>query len=133
MGKKLALYIMPLLLSATGCNGHAGLSEPGSSGARHAAEHFYDVLARGHAGEYVDNMQEACFMDSSKHAQFVDMMEQFLHEERLSSGGILSARATRDTLADSVAMVFLDVQFADSTCEEVMLPLVYTRGRWWIR
>lgn len=131
--KKTTLYIVLLLLALAGCDRHGSLKDPGAEGARYAAEYFYDLLARGQAREYVDNMHEASVMDSSKYVQFVDLMEQFLHEERLADGGILSAKATRDTMADSVAMVFMDVQFADSTCEEVMLPLVYTRGRWWIR
>lgn len=131
--KRTTLYIILLLLAVAGCDRHGLLKDPGADGARYAAEHFYDMLARGCAHEYVDNMHEAYAMDSCKHAQFVDMMEQFLHEERLSNGGILSAKATRDTMSDSVAMVFMDVQFADSTCEEIMLPLVYTEGRWWIR
>lgn len=131
--RRTTLYIIVLLLSVAACTKHAGLTDAGSAGARYAAEHFYDMLGRGQAREYVDNMQEAGVMDSSKRAQFVDMMEQFLYEERQASGGILSAKATRDTIVDSVALVFMDVQYADSTCEEIMLPLVYTGGRWWVR
>lgn len=131
--KRTILYVILLLLSAIGCTKQGNLADPSAAGARYAAEYFYDLLGRGQAREYVDNMREACVMDSSKYAQFVDMMEQFLYEERLSNGGILSSNATRDTMVDSVAMVFMDVNFADSTCEEIMLPLVYTAGRWWIR
>lgn len=133
MGKKIIIYAMPLLFLAIGCTKTVDLSDPGADGARHAAEYFYDLLGRGQAREYVNNMQEAEAMDSSKYCQFMDMMEQYLHEERQMRGGILSAKTTRDTLADTVALVFMDVQFADSTAEEIMLPLVYTRGRWWIR
>lgn len=131
--KRTTLYIILLLLTAIACTRHDGLTDHTSAGARHAAELFYDILGRGQAAEYVENMHEAALMDSSKRAQFEDMMEQFLYEERQANGGILSARATRDTMADTVAMVFMDVQFADSTREEIMLPLVYSRGRWWIR
>ena len=131
--KRTILYIILLLPLVIGCTKHEDLTDPSGAGARHAAEYFYDLLGRGSAAEYVDNMHEACAMDSSKRAQFVDLMEQFLYEERQSSGGILGAKATRDTMADSVAMIFMDVQFADSTCEEIMLPLVYSGGRWWIR
>jgi hypothetical protein len=60
-------------------------------------------------------------------------MEQFLQEEKELRGGILAAKAERDTMVDSVSMVSLNVQFGDSTREEIVLPVVYTRGRWWIR
>ena len=72
-------------------------------------------------------------MDSSKYCQYVDLMEQFLQEEKELRGGILGAKAERDTMVDTVSMVYLNVQFGDSTCEEIVLPVVYTRGRWWIR
>ncbi len=133
MRKNTLYIILLLLLAVVGCTKSVDLTDPSAMGAREAAEHFYDLLGRGKAREYVDNMQASSAMDRSKHAQYVDMMEQFLHEERQSSGGILLAKATRDTMVDSVAMVFLDVQFADSTSEEVMLPLIYSAGRWWVR
>ena len=113
--------------------GGINLADFSSSGARCAAEYFYSLLANGQGKDYVDNMQEASSMDSCKYVQFVDLMNQFLHEEKELRGGILHAKANRDTIADSVSMVFLDVQFGDSTREEIMLPVVYTRGRWWIR
>jgi hypothetical protein len=72
-------------------------------------------------------------MDTAKYSQFVDLMEQFLHEEKELRGGILSAKAERDTIVDTISMVYLNVHFGDSTREEIILPVVYTRGRWWIR
>ena len=72
-------------------------------------------------------------MDSSKYVQYVDLVAQFLHEEKQLRGGILSAKAINETMEDTMATVFLNVHFVDSTREQVMLPLVYTRGRWWIK
>jgi hypothetical protein len=130
--KKAAYFLLVLMLMLS-CSDGKDLSRFDSGGARAAAEYFYELLAKGHSQAYVDNMQEASSMDTAKYSQFVDLMEQFLHEEKELRGGILSATATRDTISDSAAVVFMDVLFGDSTCEEVMLPLVYTRGRWWIK
>lgn len=130
--KKLACVFISVL-SVLSCSKGRDLADFSSSGAEGAAEYFYGMLANGQAQSYVDNIQDASAMDSCKYAQFVDLMEQFLHEEKELRGGILSATATRDTISDSAAVVFMDVLFGDSTCEEVMLPLVYTRGRWWIK
>lgn len=130
--KKAAYTILATILLFS-CSERNELSEFSSSGARGAAEYFYELLSMGKGQAYVDNMQETASMDSCKYAQFVDLMEQFLHEEKELRGGILSAKANRDTMLDSAAMVFMDVQFGDSTVEEIMLPVVYTRGRWWIR
>lgn len=130
---KKAAYAILTVIFLFSCSEGKDLSDFSSSGARGAAEHFYELLSKGESQAYVDNMQETASMDSCKYAQFVDLMEQFLHEEKELRGGILDAKAIRDTMVDSAAMVFLDVQFGDSTVEEIMLPVVYTRGRWWIR
>lgn len=118
---------------ALSCSEGRDLSDFSSDGARSAAEYFYELLAKGQSQAYVDNMQESASMDTAKYSQFVDLMEQFLHEEKELRGGILSARAERDTMVDTISMVYLNVHFGDSTREEIMLPVVYTRGRWWIR
>ena len=131
---KKATYIILMLTCLFSCSEVANnLTEFSSAGARRAAEYFYSLLANGQGQVYVDNMQEASSMDSCKYVQFVDLMDQFLHEENELRGGIVHARANKDTIVDSVSMVFLDVQLGDSTREEIMLPIVYTRGRWWIR
>ena len=125
------IFLLPFMLSCSETGNK--LADFSSAGARSAAEYFYSLLANGQGKEYVDNMQEASSMDSCKYVQFVDLMNQFLHEEKELRGGILHAKANKDTIMDSVSTVFLDVQFGDSTREEIMLPVVYTRGRWWVR
>ena len=130
--KKAAYFLLTLMLVLS-CSEGRDLSDFSSDGARAAAEYFYELLAKGQSQAYVDNMQESASMDTAKYSQFVDLMEQFLHEEKELRGGILSARAERDTMVDTISMVYLNVHFGDSTREEIMLPVVYTRGRWWIR
>ena len=131
--KRAAYIIMTLILFFSCTEDRNMLADFSSQGSREAAEHFYALLANGQAQSYVDNMQEAASMDSSKYYQFVDLMEQFLHEEKELRGGILGAKAERDTMVDTISMVYLNVHFGDSTHEEIVLPIVYTRGRWWIR
>lgn len=130
---KKAAYFLLCIMFVLSCSGSRDLSDFSSDGARSAAEYFYELLAKGHSQAYVDNMQESASMDTAKYGQFVDLMEQFLHEEKELRGGILSAKAERDTMVDTISMVYLNVHFGDSTREEIMLPVVYTRGRWWIR
>ena len=122
-----------LLLSACGGKSDVDLSEMGSAGARKAAEHFYGILSKGEGKAYVDNMHQAASMDSCKYAQFVDLIDQFIHEEKQVRGGILSASACEDRMVDTVSYVQLEVLFGDSTREEVILPVVYSGGRWWVR
>ncbi len=130
--KKFA-YVFVSIMLAFSCSKGKDLTDFSSSGAQGAAEYFYGLLAKGQAQLYVDNMHGAAAMDTSKYSQYVDLMEQFLHEERELRGGILCANAGSDVISDSVATVFMDVQFGDSTREEIILPLVYASGRWWIK
>ena len=131
---KKAAYILTSLLLLFSCAEERNvLADFSSQGSREAAEHFYGLLAEGQAQAYVDNMQETMYMDSCKYSQFVTLMEQFLHEEQELRGGILTAKAERNTMEDTISMVYLNVHFGDSTREEVVLPVVYTRGRWWIK
>ena len=104
-----------------------------SDGACEAAEHFYNLLAKGDADAYVKNMKSADGMDSLMRSQMVDLMLQFMAEEKETRGGIKGAKATEDSLQDSLAVVLLDVQYGDSTHERVSLPLIYSKSRWWIR
>ena len=125
------LFLLALIIQA--CRQERDLSEFSSEGARHAAERFYSCLIQGEGQAYVDNMREASSMDSCKYKQFLVLMEQFLHDEQQVRGGILSAKATDDKIVDSTAMVYLDVMFGDSTSERIILPVIYSAGRWWIR
>lgn len=130
--RKLATLSLALVLSVA-CGNGVDLSEAGSSGASGAAEYFYDLLAKGDGRAYVENMHDAYEMDSCKKVQMIALMDQFLAEEQSLRGGILSAKATGDSLLDTTAVVFMDVLFGDTTSEAVILPLVYTRGRWWVK
>ena len=125
------LFLLALIIQA--CRQERDLSEFSSEGARHAAEQFYSCLIQGEGQAYVDNMREASSMDSCKYKQFLVLMEQFIHDEQQVRGGILSAKATDDKIVDSTAMVYLDVMFGDSTSERIILPVIYSAGRWWIR
>ena len=132
--RKYACILMSLLSLVACSSGEKDLSDKSPAGAKIAAEYFYELLSKGETRSYVDNMSEASELDSCKYTQFVDLLEQFLLEEQQLRGGILSAEAVREkAVEDTVSMVFLNVQFGDSTHEEIMLPIVYSRGRWWIR
>lgn len=130
--KKFAYVFLSIMLLLA-CSKGKDLSNFSSNGARGAAEYFYSLLAKGKSQDYVDNMQESASMDSSRYVQYVDLVAQFLHEEKQLRGGILNAEASNDAIEDTMATVFLNVHFVDSTREQVMLPLVYTRGRWWVK
>ena len=96
-----------------------------------AAEQYYSYLIKGDTRAYVRHLHDYDDMSEEYRSQLRDMLLQYLDNERQTHGGLLSAKAVRDTLVDSIhAHVFLDIQFADSTCEQVSLPLVRTENGW---
>ena len=131
--KKTLILILMSIAAITGCDKTTHLNDPSSEGARLSAEEFYKLLITGKTSEYVNNMQYATTMDSSMHHQMNDLMLQFLDEERRLRGGIISAKATSDTASDSTTIVVMELNYGNGTKENITLPLVFTRGRWYVK
>ena len=101
---------------------------------REAAEHYYACLIKGDVDRYMRGLADYDSLPEAYRDQLHDMFLQYLDREQQLRRGILSAEAVRDTLLDSLhAHVFLDIQFGDSTREEVSLPLVRTDKGWRMR
>ena len=103
--------------------------------AREAAQRFYTLLMRGDYGKFVNVQEAADSMSDEYHAQMVELMEQFMENFTAERGKVLGVTATRDSLieADSMALVWLDLLFADSVVEQICVPLVFTNERWKMR
>ena len=98
---------------------------------RQAAEKYYSYLIKGDVDKYVQGIHDYDELPDDYRSQLHDMFLQYLDHERTLRGGIVSAHALRDTLIDSLrAQVFIELQFGDSTREEVSLPLVHTNKGW---
>lgn len=103
-------------------------------GARTAAEHFYSMLINGDSEAYVYGLAGMAHSDSLTRAEMIDVVSQFVKRELDAHQGIVSAVAVRDTIyADSLAQVFMNIAYGDSTTEHTMIPLVYTGGEWKMR
>lgn len=133
--KNIKFSILPalvfILLSCESSSNH--IKDFSEHGARHSAEEFYGLLIHNRGTEYVDNMSGAQQMDSCMRNQMYDLIEQFLTQEKELRQGILKADATECSINDSTALVLLNLQYGNNTHEQVSLPLIYTRGRWYIK
>lgn len=99
---------------------------------RSAAEGYYSLLAEGRYAEFVSGRADASSLPASYHSELTDMVAQYVAEQ--TGGGLVCAVATADSIwPDSTALVFLDLQFADSTREQVCLPMVLRDKRWLMR
>lgn len=128
--KKLILIFAAIVIVACG-NKRQELTH---EGARAAAEHFYSLLINGDSEAYVDGLAGMVSCDSLTRAELIDVVEQFVKRELDAHNGITSATAVRDTIyGDSLAQVFMNIAYGDSTTEHTMIPLVYTGGEWKMR
>ena len=99
---------------------------------RAAAQQYYELLMAGDYEGFVSGMAGTDSLPASYRAQVVDMVAQHAADMQ-SKGGMVRAVATRDSLLDSMAYVFLDVTFGDSTVEQVGLKMVCEGDRWKMR
>lgn len=99
---------------------------------RAAAQQYYDSLLAGNYPGFVSGMAGTAHLPQSCRQQLVDMVAQYADEMK-GKGGMAKAVATRDSLMDSIAYVFLDVTFGDSTMEQVGVKMVREGGEWKMR
>lgn len=130
--KKILLVILSGILFAA-CYDKDDANEFSGRGARLSAERYYHFLCDSDYHSFVDGMYDRDRMDSVAYTQMCDLMAQYLDSEKRMRGGLSGVTATKDSLQDSVAFVFMNVQFGDSTYEQIMTTLVYSKGRWYIR
>ena len=128
--KKIVLLLAVVMFAACG-NKRQELTH---EGARTAAEHFYSMLINGDSESYVDGLAGIVACDSVAREEMLEVVSQYVKRELDAHNGIASATAVRDTIyADSLAQVFMNIVYGDSTAEHIMLPLVYTGGEWKMR
>lgn len=96
-----------------------------------AAEQYYGYLIKGHVERYVQSLHNYDELDEAYRSQLCDMFAQYLERERQLRNGIVAAKAVRDSLIDSLqSLVFVEIEFGDSTREQVILPLLRTEKGW---
>lgn len=96
-----------------------------------AAEKYYGYLMKGDVDRYVKGIAYYDSLPDDYRSQMHDLMAEHIERERQRYGGIVMARALHDTLLDANnARVFIEVTYADSTREQVMLPMVLTEKGW---
>lgn len=116
-----------LILLCMACHNEADTYT--SQSARAAAERYYAALMAGDYETFVDAMERDS-MPADYRQENIDMVAQYA-DLMGYKGGMLAVNSTRDSLyADSLAYVFLDITFGDSTHEEILVPLVLQDKKW---
>lgn len=95
-----------------------------------AAVAYYTCLINGQYDKYIDGIAYRDSMTEEYRSQMVDLAAQYVAHEQDLRGGLVAVRALSDTIMDESALVFLEVQFGDSTREEVSVPMVLCGEEW---
>ena len=104
-----------------------------------AAKGYYDHLIHGEYEQFYEGMDQRTLPDGTAlsdeaayHSQMLDNLRQFMARQAQEHRGILEVRvsnATTDTV-QQLTNVFLVLCFADSTNEEIVVPMVERQGTW---
>ena len=96
---------------------------------REAAVQYYSMLVKGDYGSFVKGYARSEELPEDFRSQLVDATAQFMAKDDMRS--LCNVTALNDSLyADSTAVVMLQLQFSDSTSEQIELPLVLTEEGW---
>jgi len=97
---------------------------------RKAAERCYDYLQEGKFEKFVGEIAYADSMSDDYRDQMIDLVHEFAASEEKRHGELINVEAVGDTIIGSMAHVYLQIHYADSTSEEIGLPMVKVDGKW---
>lgn len=124
------LMMLCLLCMFASCACH---EEPApESLALQAAHGYYEQLLSGHYEAFLSGKAGADSLPVSYRSQLLQSYEQFAREQKENHGGIARVSAARAQCDSSlhVTHAFLLLHFADSTQEEISVPMVEIAGKW---
>ena len=104
-----------------------------------AAKGYYDHLIHGEYEQFYEGMDQRTLSDGTTlsdeavyRSQMLDNLRQFMARQAQEHRGVLEVRvsnATTDTV-QQLTNVLLVLCFADSTNEEIVVPMVERHGAW---
>ena len=100
-----------------------------------AAKAYYDQLLQGDYAAYVDGTLKGDSVPPAYRRQLTLNMQMYMERQNAEYKGIIKVealRATPDTALHTVN-AFLFVTYADSTKEEIVVPMVEKNGVWYLR
>ena len=99
------------------------------------AKGYYDLLLEGKYEEYVNGLYKPDTIPNEYRRQLVANAKMFVQQMKDEHKGMDNVRIL-DCKADTsmhVANVFLVLSFDDNTVEEIVVPMVEVKGKWWMR
>ena len=136
MRKKLSLSLLLILacMAMALCMAcHNGRLSREERRVRKAAERCYANLADGRAEKFVKRIAYVDSMSDDYRQEMIDLISEHAYKLKQQHGDITSVKAVGQVVEDEQAQVFLQLCFSDSTCEEVGVPMVKVKGKWYMQ
>lgn len=97
-----------------------------------AAKGYYEHLAAGEYDRFLEGKADVDSLPADYRQQLLAACKQLVARQRDEHGGISEVKAGTaavDTLLD-ITQAFLIITYADSTAEEIVVPMVERSGSW---
>jgi hypothetical protein len=105
--------------------------------AAQAAKYYYDQLLAGHDDVFLRGHAGKDSISGEYREQLLIAYRQFVAQQQASHGGISSVQIGRSAMMDAgfdstqqYVQVFLNLNYADSTQEEIVVAMVERAGEW---
>lgn len=99
------------------------------------AKSYYEQLLQGHYEQFVDGTYQPDSIPEGYRQQLIRNAKMFVGQQNEEHRGIKQLRVVK-AQADTtrrVGTVYLSLAYGDSTNEEIVVPMVYYRGVWYMR
>ena len=132
------IFFLPFYLFAFLLLNACGGKQDGPTAAQIAAQSakvYYENLLKGDYTSFVDGRYQPNPMPSSYRQQLIDNAKMFVAQQNDEHKGIKSIKVT-DAKADTthhVANAFLSFTYGDGSKEQVVVPMVESKGVWYMR
>lgn len=123
---------MLVLLAA--CGGAASELTPQEQ-ALQAAKESYEALYSGHVEAFLDSRAGADSLDAEYRQMLLAAYRQYTEQVNITHHGVDSVVGTRAVMDSTlnVMQAFLTLCFADSTSEEIVVPMVQQGEKWMLK
>jgi hypothetical protein len=100
-----------------------------------AAKQYYTYLLQGNYEAWVDGFYRKDSIREAYRSQLIDNAKMFISQQKAVNGGIKSVdvRSTELDTVRQVANVFLTLNYENTGKEQVVMPMIYKNGLWYMR
>lgn len=135
MAVKHIFYIFLAMAVLISCNGNDSEKMDQGALAANAAKLYYQDLIAGKTERFLEGVNMPDRIPEGYRKQMLTNYKQFMERQKKEHRGIDSIAISNAQFSekDSTASVFLILHFADSTSEQIAVPMLKRKGIWYMR